>query len=103
MSKWLFKIFIIIAGLFYLQAAFEVNTDHVKNTWGDEYDTYIHADNSSNHNFDKVDHGKDFHIITASGFRIQIPIREAEIIIPISEELHSSPPKLFIEFRSLLI
>lgn len=36
-------IFIIIS-ICYFQAAFEVNNDYVLNTWGDEYDTYVWAE-----------------------------------------------------------
>lgn len=32
----------------YLQAAFEVNGEYIQNTWGDEYDLYVH-------NFSKAD------------------------------------------------
>lgn len=101
MSKHFFIIFILIAGFFYLQAAFEVNTDDIKNTWDDEYDTYIHSDNSSNNHFYKVDHGKDLPAIVPSSFGI--PISESEIIISFTERLNSPPPKLFLAFRSLLI
>ena len=39
-----FKYFLLfLVTLLYLQAAFEVNTDSIKNTWGDEYDTYVHS------------------------------------------------------------
>lgn len=103
MSKPLFKIFILIAGLFYLQAAFEVNTENIKNTWGDEYDTYVHADNSNSVHFYKGDQGKILISSIPSSFSIQIPLNKPEMILTFTDGIDSPPPKLFIAFHSLLI
>lgn len=32
----------------------EVNTEHISNTFGDEYDTYIQSDNSTHHSAIKI-------------------------------------------------
>lgn len=48
MPSRFFKILILIGGFLYLHSAFEFSNDYVKNTWGDEYDTYIHSDQTTN-------------------------------------------------------
>ena len=44
-AKFKVLIFVVVL-LCYLQAAFEVNTDTIKNTLVDEYDIYILANNN---------------------------------------------------------
>lgn len=39
----------MIVSVCYLQAAFELDTDYTKNTWGDSYDSYVQTDNSVAH------------------------------------------------------
>ena len=54
MPSRFFKILIFVAGFIYLHAAFEISNNYVKNTWGDEYDTYVHSDQSANTALDFV-------------------------------------------------
>lgn len=94
---------LFIVSLCYLQAAFEVNTDTLKNTWGDEYDTYIHADNNATQHILKTEHQTGFALLPDL-FRFQ----EVEISNPVFvADLHSffdtSPHKLFLKNCSLLI
>lgn len=51
---------ILIVSFCYLQSAFEVCTDTIKNTWGDEYDSYIHADSKASQQGFKFGHLNDF-------------------------------------------
>jgi hypothetical protein len=45
--KWLFKTWLAVFTFVYCLAVFEVNTEYMSNTWGDEYDLYIGSPNSS--------------------------------------------------------
>jgi hypothetical protein len=53
-------ILFLIVSLCYLQAVLEINTDTITNTWFDEYDTYIHVDNSKTLKVEKIEHHSDF-------------------------------------------
>lgn len=92
--------FIIFLG--YLQAVVEVNTDTIKNTWGDEYDTYVHAKNSESTNFKK----NDFHvafILLKDHTTIQVKLPSISLPVVYHFSVKSYPPKIFLENCSLLI
>lgn len=41
---------LLITAVCFVTSALEVNTEHVKNTFGDQYDSYFLPDNTSTHN-----------------------------------------------------
>jgi len=48
--KGIFKyLILLVISLGYLQAMAEVNTETIKNTWRDEYDSYVQNKNSTEH------------------------------------------------------
>lgn len=61
-AKFKYLLFIVVS-FCYLQSALEVNTDTIKNTWGDEYDTYIHADNTASQHIIKIEHRSNFALL----------------------------------------
>lgn len=86
----------------YLQAAFEVNTGSVTNTWGDEYDTYIHADNSLTIHFDKLEQPQALVPLLFVIEKSSITSEKSVLWLP-NKDAADPPPKLFLSYRSLLI
>lgn len=92
--------FIVFLG--YSQGLVEVNTPTIKNTWGDEYDTYVHAKNLETKEFKKTECQADFYLSNNfENIRVKLPcdyfLASAALIV------NSSPPKLFLKNRSFLI
>lgn len=94
---------LFIVSLCYLQAAFEVNTDTLKNTWGDEYDTYIHADNSATQHILKTEHQTDFALLPDLFQFQKVEIYNPIFVADLYSFFDTSPHKLFIKNCSLLI
>ena len=95
----LFYIFLIC----YLQAVFEVNTELIKNTWGDEYDTYLHSENDVLLQFLKTDHFSKSAASTRF-FILQIQnLPSTSFFSDLCSALKNAPSKLFIAYCSLLI
>lgn len=70
--KRLFKyLIIIILTACYLQAALEVNAGPITNTFGDEYDTYVQADDQVSFHNQKIEQSLDFAILP--GFIVSDP------------------------------
>ncbi len=46
--NWVFRLGLAIFTFIYCLTVFEVNTEYITNTWGDEYDFYLHNGGSSN-------------------------------------------------------
>lgn len=94
---------LFIVSLCYYQSAFEVNTDTIKNTWGDKYDTYIHADNNATQHIFKVEHQTDF-ALPSDFFRYhKIEIYNPFFVTDFHSFFDTSPHKLFLKYCSLLI
>jgi hypothetical protein len=103
MTAKLKYLLLLIVSLCYLQAAFEVNTDTLKNTWGDEYDTYIHADNNATQHILKVEHKPDFALLPDCFLYQEIETFKSFVVGDFRSFLDTSPHKLFLKNCSLLI
>jgi len=103
MTAKLKYLLILIVSLCYLQAAFEVNTDTLKNTWGDEYDTYIHADNSATQHILKIEHQTDFALLSDFFQYRNTEISKSFFVADFHSFFDTSPHKLFLKNCSLLI
>lgn len=76
----------------------EVNTEHISNTFGDEYDTYIESDNSTHHSAIKI--VQDFvpadFTLPDSIFSPQLTSTGYLLTFPITAPLSRIPCKRFI-------
>lgn len=101
-SKFKHLLFIVVS-FCYLQSALEVNTDTIQNTWDDEYDTYIHADNNATQHILKIEHHSNSPLLPDFFFYRKFEINYS----PFATEFHSlsdtSTHKIFLENCSLLI
>ena len=52
--NWIFRINLFVFAFIYCLSVFEVNNEYLTNSWGDEFDLYIHCDNSTNHSVKAV-------------------------------------------------
>lgn len=48
-KKWLYWLLLCLTGIYFLLSALEISTRYIKNTFDDEYDSYIQPDNSIIH------------------------------------------------------
>lgn len=103
MTAKLKYLLLLIVSFCYLQAAFEVNTDTLKNTWGDEYDTYIHADNNATQHILKVEHQTDFALLPDFFHYSKVEIYNPNLVTDFHPFFDTSPHKLFLKNCSLLI
>ena len=103
MTAKLKHLLLLIVSLCYLQAAFEVNTDTITNTWCDEYDTYVHADNSATQHIQKIEQSTDYALLPYLSLFYQIKINDKYFASISSSFTDTSPHKLFLRHRSLLI
>jgi hypothetical protein len=95
---------LVITSICYLQGVFEINTHSVKNTWGDEYDTYVMPDQSAPLHMSKLQKSPgDWFTFSASVHNENYThYTSPDVIFPV-QKLCCSPPKLFISFCSLQI
>jgi len=94
----------IITLICYFQAAFEVNNDYISNTLGDEYDTYVYAENGL-HSIQKIEQHNDLVFLPTfeNNFNFsQLPFPSLKTVhIPKSEPRQFY--KIFLRQRKLLI
>jgi len=74
MTTKLKYLLLLIVSLCYLQAVFVVNADPIINTWGDEIDTYIHADNPATQHIQKEAQSFDYALLLDFSISCQIKI-----------------------------
>jgi len=99
--KYLVACFVLVC---YLQAAFELSNETVSNTWGDEYDTYIHADKTSDSPAYKTDHGTLLSAVTPVLPTSPVSVKESDRAFSSIERVdHSPPPKLYLSYCAILI
>lgn len=99
--KYLVSCFVLV---FYLQAAFELNNESVSNTWGDEYDTYIHADKTSDSPAFKTDHGTLLSVATPVLPTALVTLKDIDPAFSSFKRIdHSPPPKLYLSYCAILI
>ena len=103
MTAKLKYLLLLIVSLCYLQSALEVNTDTIKNTWGDEYDTYIHADNSPIQHNIKTEHSTDLALLPDFLFYQKFEISNTAFVADFHSLSDTSPHKIFLKNCSLLI
>lgn len=100
-SKLRFLFFFVVF-LGYSQAVVEVNTDTIKNTWGDEYDTYVHARDSETQNVNANDHNTDVGLsFVPENFQIS-PLANSLPTLG-NSEVNILPFKIFLKNCSFLI
>lgn len=46
-QRWLYLLLLGLTGICFLLSALEINTRYIKNTFDDDYDSYVQPDNSS--------------------------------------------------------
>jgi len=93
----------LIVSLCIYQAAFEVNTDPLKNTWGDEYDMYIHADNNATQHILKAEDQTDFALLSDFYQYHKAEISKLFFVTGFHSFFDIFPHKLFLIYCSLLI
>lgn len=101
----IFLVFITI--ICFLMSALELNTNHISNTFGDEYDTYISSDYTADHTIiKKVQDNDPLIFLSFSGFVLPSPIeiisRNIDLALHSRAQLEGSCKK-FILNRSILI
>ena len=95
-------LFFFVFFLGYSQAVVEVNTDTIKNTWGDEYDNYVHAKNTETQNVNANDHHTDLGLSFASeNFQI-CPLAKSSPSLG-NSEFNPYSSKIFLKNCSFLI
>lgn len=94
----------LITLLCYFQAAFEVNNDYILNTWGDEYDTYISA-NDEFHELQKIEQSNDLVFLPTFQNKFDLPKLHSSTvnIVPIYINEQLKLYKIFLQQRKLLI
>lgn len=92
--------FVVLLG--YSQAVVEVNTDTIKNTWGDEYDTYVHARDSETQNVNANDHHTDL-VLSFDPENFQIRPLANSLTTVRNSEVSLHPFKIFLKNCSFLI
>ena len=95
-------LFFFIVFLGYSQALVEVNTDTIKNTWGDEYDTYVHSRTSESQNVNANEHHTDLEL-TFVAENIQVSPLVNSLPTFSNSEVNLHPFKIFLKNCSLLI
>ena len=102
--KVFFK-YLIIAFVFasYFQSALEINNDYISNTFNDEYDTYIHSEDTSSQTIIKAECQTVFALLPENIFYLQTPATEFYFIQPVKENDKLLEQKLFLKNCSLLI
>lgn len=101
-AKFRYLLFLVVS-FCYLQSALEVNTDTIKNTWGDEYDTYIHADNTTIQHVIKIEHHSNFALLPEFFFFQNSEINNTPFVADFHSLSDTSPHKTFLKNCSLLI
>jgi hypothetical protein len=94
---------LLIVSICYLQAAFEINTDTITNTWGDELDTYIQADNFAIPHIQKIEQSSHYFLLSDYSFSYQVKITDSYFPSFSNSFASTSPHKLFLKNCSLLI
>lgn len=100
-AKVQYLLFFIVS-LCYLQAAFEVNTDTLKNTWGDEYDTYIHPHNHATQHILKIEYQTDLALLPDFFHYKKVEIYNSVFHADHHSFFDTFPHKIFIKNCSLL-
>jgi len=92
----------LIVTFCFLEAAFEIDTDNIKNTWEDEYDIYVPSNNSTKLVL-AVDHFTDATLPDVAFFQRDHVGGSTTILLPAGGTIFLSPPRLYIAYCSLLI
>lgn len=106
--KQKYSIFLVfITAICFLMSALELNTDHISNTFGDEYDTYISSDHTVHHDIiKKVQDNDPLVFLSFGSFVLPAPLEVKPKNIELSLHWQEHPRgscKKFILNRSILI
>jgi len=85
----------------FLEAAFEIDTDNIKNTREDEYDIYVPANNSTK--LVLAEHTTGVATLPDIVFFQRDHVRGSTAILLPGGTIFLSPPRLYITFCSMLI
>lgn len=95
-------LFYFIVFLGYSQALVEVNTHTIENTWGDEYDTYVHSRASESQNINANEHHTDLRLpFVPENFQVS-PLGKSLPTFS-NSEVNLHPLKILLKNCSLLI
>ncbi len=90
------KIVVITIGIFYLFAFFEVDVKDYKQTYGDEYDTYIHAEKQDVSSSQKIAKYLDFTFELPHSFLLADDFIAKDFTDLFSPSPPFSPPKIYL-------